>query len=293
MHFQQRAVRTRALSQPSPPVISLPFPVRRGRPPTQPTPPIRPGPQAAYMLGASARVIARLGAGHVVLLVGAVQGGSLALLSVAASAPLPVLALLYAINGCCNASSLVVAIAATNEHGARHPARKGAIQVIVLFSVARPAGAPKRTPPVETPTAHCRRPVLVPPPRNNACGHGVAVLGLTHPPPGAAPEWHPPSPPFPCYPPQPSPCPAPSTLQGVATSLESVAKAAGPVLGASLFAMALDAGGARVFFNALALTLALSYGAVGAALLHSSLYAGRRVAAQRQAAAEPPLDSVG
>lgn len=86
------------------------------------------------MLCASARVISRLGAARVVLLVGAVQGGSLALLAVSASAPLPLLALLYALNGCCNASSLVVAIAATNVHGARHPARKGAIQV---ESVAR------------------------------------------------------------------------------------------------------------------------------------------------------------
>lgn len=75
----------------------------------------------------------------------------------------------------------------------------------------------------------------------------------------------------------------------MATSLESVAKAAGPVLGASLFATALNAGGARAFFNALALTLAISYGGVGAALLYSSLERGR-APARRKDALEPPFD---
>ena len=85
--------------------------------------------QTAYMLGVSGRVISRLGVARIVLLVGGVQGASLALLSLSQQAPLGVLALLYALNACCNATSLVVAIAATNVVGARHPRRKGTIQV--------------------------------------------------------------------------------------------------------------------------------------------------------------------
>lgn len=82
------------------------------------------------MLGASARIISRLSTAWMVILIGIVQGSALAILAVSQQAPLPLIAILYAVNGCCNASSLVVAIAATNVHGARHPSLKGTIQVM-------------------------------------------------------------------------------------------------------------------------------------------------------------------
>ena len=62
-------------------------------------------------------------------------------------------------------------------------------------------------------------------------------------------------------------------INGVATTLESVAKSVGPIGGASLFACALEnehapaaLGGAGVFFFGFAAVLGATYGAVGLAL---------------------------